>query len=138
MGKIINKSKKVVKKSSEDKSTVNNLKIPKDCREYRLYMWPYLNLELNDSKIDLLMKHVDSCSECKNELKIQFLVSEGLNRLENNHSGYNLLNDFEARLVESKDRCRRLEYSNLIVSWGSFFLFVFTLLILVGSLFNMI
>lgn len=106
-----------------------------DCRGYRPYMWPYLRNELGEKKISDLIDHVDSCQECRNELKMQFLISEGFRRLEEGSSNYNLLNDFDVRLDESRMRCKNIKVSNMIVFWGSLSLVAFCILILVTSLF---
>lgn len=105
-----------------------------DCKDCRHDMWPYLKNELADKRVFELLEHVDSCQDCKNDLKIHFFVSEGISRLEDNRSGYNLLNDFEERLTASRTRCEKLKYNNLVVNLGSVVLLAFVTIVLVSSL----
>lgn len=105
-----------------------------DCKGYRSLMWPYLKDEIDDKTIDKLLTHVDECKACKEELKMLFMVSEGVRRLENDNAGYNLMDDFESRLNASKNRCEQLRIGNFCTLWGSVSLVAFAIGVLVSSL----
>ena len=75
-----------------------------DCINYRMYMLPYLKHELSVKKTWGLLSHVEECAECKEELKVQYLVMEGMKRLEYGGT-FNLENDFEKSLKASAKEC---------------------------------
>ncbi|MCR5101581.1 MAG: zf-HC2 domain-containing protein [Butyrivibrio sp.] len=53
-----------------------------DCKDSIKMIPQYLNDELNINELEEFLDHVRQCDECKEELTIQFLVQEGLQRLE--------------------------------------------------------
>lgn len=71
-----------------------------DCINYRMNMLPYLKHELSIKKSQKLLSHVEECAECKEELKVQFLVMEGMKRLEYGKT-FHLDEDFEKSLKTS-------------------------------------
>lgn len=50
--------------------------------------------------------HMELCEECKEELVIQFLVTEGMQRLENGDA-FDLQSELQIRLKEAELRMRR-------------------------------
>lgn len=71
-----------------------------DCINYRMNMLPYLKHELSIKKTRKLLSHVAECAECREELKVQFLVMEGMKRLEYGKT-FHLEEDFEKSLKAS-------------------------------------
>lgn len=106
-----------------------------DCRGFRADMWPYLKDELNEKKTYSLIEHVNECQACKEELRIQFFISEGFKRLESEKAGYNLLQDFDNKLQASEDFCRKLKFANYITIMGMMLATLFSIGVLVFSLF---
>ena len=72
-----------------------------ECRDYQQQVLPFLREELEDKEVICLLNHVDECENCREELKIQFLVREGLDRLENG-GNFNLQKDFEKKIVNAR------------------------------------
>ncbi len=89
-----------------------------DCINYRMNMLPYLKHELSIRKTRKLLSHVESCAECKEELKVQFLVMEGMKRLEYGKT-FHLEEDFEESLKASVKEYKRRD------TLQKFMLFVF-------------
>jgi len=55
-----------------------------DCKETQRCIPLFLKDELEDTAQEAeFVEHVRSCSECMEELTIEYLLSEGINRLEN-------------------------------------------------------
>lgn len=52
------------------------------CKEAEKLIPLFLDDELEDEDLKEFMDHIEKCEECKEELTIQFLVSEGVARLE--------------------------------------------------------
>lgn len=71
-----------------------------DCKRVEKKIPKFLNNEMDVYSLKAFLKHVESCPECKEELSIQFLVTEGMNALENGDS-YDLKNALENRLKKS-------------------------------------
>lgn len=105
-----------------------------DCRNCKHDMWHYLKNNLNDRKTAAVLEHIDSCPSCREELKIQFMVSEGLKRLEDNQNGFNLVNDFNKMIDASKHRCMLLKRTNFVVMYGSLALLAYTAGVLIMGL----
>lgn len=61
----------------------------------------YLNYKIADDKVGVFVAHIDSCSECMDELEVRFLVKEGLASLEEGES-FDLKADLSRRLSHSR------------------------------------
>lgn len=53
-----------------------------DCKETQKHINEFLRDELDEDITEEFMQHVTECKECMEELTIQYLVTEGLQRLE--------------------------------------------------------
>ncbi len=54
-----------------------------DCKETQRYIHSFLKEELDWGMAQEFVEHVRSCNECMEELTIEYLLSEGMSRLEN-------------------------------------------------------
>lgn len=63
----------------------------------------FLQDELDGSKLEEFVEHIESCPECKEELSIQFLVAEGLERLEEGNN-FNLQKELIMKLEDAQHR----------------------------------
>lgn len=63
----------------------------------------FLQDELDGSKLEEFVEHIESCPECKEELSIQFLVAEGLERLEEGNN-FNLHKELVMKLEDAQHR----------------------------------
>lgn len=61
----------------------------------------FLQDDLDSRELRRFIKHIDSCQECMEELSIQFLVVEGLERLESG-SNFNLQNALSSKLSSAR------------------------------------
>lgn len=76
-----------------------------NCKEEEKKIPAFLQDDLDFKDLEQFIEHIEECPECKEELTIQFLVSEGLERLEAGQS-FNLQNALAARLEEAKHQIR--------------------------------
>lgn len=53
-----------------------------NCKETQKYIMDFLKDDLKDEVTEAFLDHVSDCKECMEELTIQYLVTEGLQRLE--------------------------------------------------------
>lgn len=58
-------------------------RVSMDCKETQRYIQLFLKDELDDGIAQKFVEHVRSCNECMEELTIEYLLSEGMSRLEN-------------------------------------------------------
>ncbi len=56
------------------------------CKEFQRMIPGYINGNLSTDDLYYFLLHIEQCPECKEELTIQFMVAEGLNKLEENGS----------------------------------------------------
>ena len=101
-----------------------------DCREYMSYIQPFLKEELDIKKTKQLLRHIDECDTCRDEMRTQYLVVEGLRRLETGES-FDLSREFEEKLEESSAHNRNVFLSKNIVTCLEVMLVGFTALILI-------
>ena len=53
-----------------------------ECKEFTGLIPDFLHDALDETKLSEFLSHVDECENCMDELKIQYLIYEGLERLE--------------------------------------------------------
>ena len=53
-----------------------------DCNKIQRLIPDFLNEDLKTRELARFLQHMDTCKECKEELTIQYLSSEGISRLE--------------------------------------------------------
>ena len=74
-----------------------------DCKEANRKMSDFLNDELKGRELKDFMGHISCCKDCKEELSIQFLVQEGMARLENGNT-FDLRNELDILLEDVERR----------------------------------
>lgn len=68
-----------------------------DCKEAEKLISAFIEKKLNHKQLKQFLAHVDTCPECREELTIQFLISEGMVRLEQG-SAFDLQKELDARM----------------------------------------
>lgn len=53
-----------------------------DCKEFRSLIRTFLDDSLDEFRLAEFLDHYDECEDCRDELRIQYLIYEGLERLE--------------------------------------------------------
>lgn len=76
-----------------------------ECREFERMIPAFLDNKLDYPTLKRFREHVDCCGECREELVIQFLVTEGIQRLENG-SAFDLQKELNDRLEEAERKIR--------------------------------
>ncbi len=76
-----------------------------DCKETNKMIPAFLNKELNGKEMIKFMEHIATCPECKEELTIQFLVSEGMASLEDG-STFDLQKELDKQLEDARRKMR--------------------------------
>lgn len=71
------------------------------CKEAEKLIPLFLKDDLDTDDLREFTEHIDKCEECKEELSIQFLVLEGLARLESGNV-FDLQNELKFRMEEAE------------------------------------
>lgn len=77
-----------------------------ECREYERLIPDFVDQKLEYMTLKRFCEHVKSCPECREELTIKFLISEGMMRLEEGDA-FDLNRELEKRMVEARKIIRR-------------------------------
>lgn len=83
-----------------------------DCKDYEKMIPDFLSDNLLPDVTEKFIGHMENCTECREELSIQFLITEGMTRLEEG-STFELAKELENLIEENKDwiymiRCQKL------------------------------
>ena len=80
-----------------------------DCKEVIKMIPDFLNHKLNSRELRDFLDHIEECKECKEELSIQFLVQEGMARLEEGNT-FDLQKEFDRRRMKIREVLHFLVY----------------------------
>nr|WP_296437622.1 zf-HC2 domain-containing protein [uncultured Acetatifactor sp.] len=86
-----------------------------ECREFERLIPGFLKGELDYPTLKRFLAHRESCSECREELDIQFLVAEGMQHLEEGNA-FDLQSELEQRLEETG---RKVRVNSAFLYFGS-------------------
>jgi hypothetical protein len=87
------------------------------CKDADRVIALFLNDDLDNRELADFLNHIDNCPECREELTIQFLVKEGMQRLESGNT-FNLKLELELLLKDAKRRLKMrksLVYASLLL-----------------------
>ncbi|MBO5473450.1 MAG: zf-HC2 domain-containing protein [Lachnospiraceae bacterium] len=76
-----------------------------NCKEAEKKIPYFLQDELDGRKLAEFVEHIENCPECREELSIQFLVSEGMEQLEQGNN-FNLQKALYMKLQNAWQRVR--------------------------------
>lgn len=76
-----------------------------DCKEFEKLIADFIDRKLDYAALKSFCGHMDHCKNCREELVIQFLVTEGVQRLEDG-GAFDLQKELEQRLQEARHELR--------------------------------
>lgn len=76
-----------------------------DCQEFEKKIPAFISDELNFKELKCFLEHVEHCPDCKEELTIQVLISEGMAHLEEG-GAFDLQEEIEKYIAHAKHRIR--------------------------------
>lgn len=85
-----------------------------DCKEFEKLIPDFIHRKLDYPALKRFSEHMDTCENCKEELVIQFLVTEGIQRLEEGRA-FDLQSELEQRLEEAR---RSLRFHSRFLHFG--------------------
>ena len=98
-----------------------------NCKEFEKNIPDFISGKLDFLTLQEFGEHMEKCPGCKEELVIQFLVTEGMQRLED---GDGFQKELEVRLLEAK---RKMKFHMAFMKMGAV-LEVLTVIFLMGFL----
>lgn len=75
------------------------------CKEFEKLIPAFLERKLDFLTLRQFVGHMETCADCHEELVIQFLVTEGMQRLEEGDA-FDLQSELEERMEEAKSRVK--------------------------------
>lgn len=85
-----------------------------DCKDFLTLIPDFLDDKLNIRNTKRFLEHSEVCEECKEELRIQYLVTEGSIRLEDGDS-FDLNKELELKLEMSRKSIKKRRIANIVV-----------------------
>lgn len=76
-----------------------------ECKEFERLIPDFITDKLDYPTLKRFVAHVEDCGECREELVIQFLVTEGIQRLEDGNA-FDLQKELKARMEDAKRKIR--------------------------------
>ena len=77
-----------------------------DCKEFEKEIPVFINHKMDYLSLKEFYAHMQSCADCKEELTIHFLVTDGLQRLEEGDA-FDLQKEWNIRMEEAKRKLKR-------------------------------
>lgn len=85
-----------------------------DCKEFEKKIPDFIDRRLDYLTLKRFSEHMDRCENCKEELVIQLMVTEGIQRLEDG-SAFDLQAELEQRLSDAR---RSLKLHGRLLRFG--------------------
>ena len=91
-----------------------------DCKDYEKLIPDFLADKLDSVTAEKFIAHIEQCQECMEEVSIQFLITEGMNRLEQGNT-FELSKELGVLIEDNKDwiywmKCRKfVHYSTALI-----------------------
>lgn len=77
-----------------------------ECKEFEKQISDFIKRKLDYVTLKEFMRHIKECPKCEEELTIQFLIEEGLVRLEEG-SAFDLQHELRTWIIDAKRQIRR-------------------------------
>lgn len=85
-----------------------------ECKEVQKNITAFLNGELTGKGAEKFLHHIEECSECREELSIQYLVREGTARLESGGS-FDLSKDLDELIDNSYKKIKNQRWATFAI-----------------------
>ncbi len=99
-----------------------------DCNQIQRRIPTFLKEELKSRELIRFLEHMDACEECKEELTIQYLSSEGISRLEEGKT-FDLDRELQEYMLRMRKGIRRRR--NIVLGFIAFEFSAIALIVLI-------
>lgn len=105
-----------------------------ECREAERLIETFIDDKMDGRQLENFLEHIESCSACKEELSIQFLVAEGMHRLEEGNT-FDLQSELLHRLDMAHKRVQRRRMLRKLLYYSEmamiFLILILTIMVIV-------
>ena len=88
-----------------------------DCMTFRKNINAYISGSLSDDELNLFLRHLESCPKCREELEVNYIVSEGIRLLDEEHHDYDISRAFR-ELIRKDERHIRTVYRVRVLTYA--------------------
>lgn len=74
-----------------------------DCKKTQKSIQDFIEDRLEGKELEIFLQHVETCENCREELSIQYLITEGMQRLEKG-STFDLQKELEQKIEGAKKK----------------------------------
>ena len=85
-----------------------------DCKEFESRIQDFLIDKLNRKQANEFFAHMQTCENCKEELRIQYLIKEGTLRLEEGDS-FDLNKELDLKIEKTKKMIKKRMIANMVI-----------------------
>lgn len=96
------------------------------CKETKAHIQAFINKEIGLRDVGEFLEHLDECASCRDELETEFLIKEGLTRLEAGEV-FNFEKDLQNLLNSQQKRVNLFSWLKYLV-FAFFVMFVLVIL----------
>ena len=86
-----------------------------ECKEFEKLIPAFIHGRMDYRTLKRFKEHYDACSDCREEMAIQFLVKEGIARLEDG-SAFDLQKELDKHLQEAE---RKINANDSLLNFGA-------------------
>lgn len=104
-----------------------------ECKEFERLIPDYIERKMNYATLKHFSEHMEHCDSCREEMVIQLLVTEGVQRLEEGGT-FDLKEELNQRVEEAR---RKIKVHDIIVQLG-IVLEVLVIALLIGIFFRIL
>ncbi|MEG1847489.1 MAG: zf-HC2 domain-containing protein [Lachnospiraceae bacterium] len=86
-----------------------------ECKYYERMILPYLSEELEEEELQDFIKHIATCKGCQEEIAIQYLINDGMQKLEEGKS-FNVEKELKDKFLSAQRKIsarKRLKLFNI-------------------------
>ena len=104
-----------------------------DCKEFNGLIQDFLHDRLDEIKLTEFLEHIDECENCRDELRIQYLIYEGLERLETGDTfdvdkDLSDLMDLQRKRLRTREGIKLTAIASEIITTAAFVIVLFVVL----------
>ena len=104
-----------------------------ECKEFTGLIQDFLNDRLEETKLSEFLDHIDECENCADELRIQYLIYEGLERLETGATfdvdkDLSDLMDLQRKRLRTREGIKLTAIASEIITTAAFVIVLFVVL----------
>ena len=104
-----------------------------DCKEFNGLIQDFLHDRLDEIKLTEFLEHIDECENCRDELRIQYMIYEGLERLETGATfdvdkDLSDLMDLQRKRLRTREGIKLTAIASEIITTAAFVIVLFVVL----------